>query len=294
MCRAKGFLVRAAPSPMSSFIARLASLVTGLSAKDGTAIVDRERAAEEMLSMDMGIGVIEKLMAKPDVPGTDLRTILKDRMKHILLSAPLCEPACGILMIGINGSGKTTTIAKLGRWYRGRGYSVVVGAGDTYRAAAIDQIAILAERAGMDIVKASPGVDPASVIHDAVMAYKHRSRDVVIGDTAGRLHTNINLINELRKIKTVMTRALAGDRLATYLILDATIGKNSFQQAKLFNEHIGIDGIIITKLDGTAKAGIIFTICDELGLPVVAIGTGEGIDDFMPFDRVAFVEGLFA
>ena len=279
---------------MDGLFAKLTSLLAGLSDRGGTTAVDRERYTEELLSMDMDINVIERLMEKMDAPGMDPSALLKERMKEILLSAPLCAPpACGILMVGINGSGKTTTIAKLGRWYTDRGYSVIVGAGDTYRAAAIDQLSILAGRTGMDIVKARPGVDPASVIHDAVMAYRHRARDVVIGDTAGRLHTNANLVNELKKIKSVMTRAMAGDRLVTYLAMDATIGKNSFQQAKLFNEHIGIDGIIITKLDGTAKAGIIFTICDVLRLPVVAIGTGEGMDDFMPFDRDTFVEGLF-
>ncbi|MCL4558728.1 MAG: signal recognition particle-docking protein FtsY [Deltaproteobacteria bacterium] len=278
---------------MDGLFAKMTSLLAGLSGKGGTTDMDRERYTDELLSMDMDINVIERLMEKMGAPGTDPSELLKERMKQILLSVPLCAPACGILMVGINGSGKTTTIAKLGRWYTDRGYSVIVGAGDTYRAAAIDQLSILAGRTGIDIVKAKPGVDPASVIHDAVMAYRHRAMDVVIGDTAGRLHTNVNLVNELKKIKSVMTRAMAGDRLVTYLVMDATIGKNSFQQAKLFEEHIGIDGIIITKLDGTAKAGIIFTICDVLGLPVVAIGTGEGMDDFMPFDRDAFVEGLF-
>lgn len=278
---------------MKGLFGKLTSLFTAFSGTSGITAEDREHYTGELLSMDMSIHVIDRLLEEIETAETDPVSVLKERMKQILLSAPLCMPKCGILMIGINGSGKTTTIAKLAGWYAKQGYKVILGAGDTFRAAAIDQLSILAKRTGADMVRAAPGVDPASVIHDAVTAYKHRDKDIVIGDTAGRLHTNVNLSNELRKIKSVMTKALAGDRLATYLIIDATIGKNSFQQAKNFHEHIGIDGIIITKLDGTARAGIIFTICDELKLPVTGIGTGEGLDDFMPFDKDKFVEELF-
>ncbi len=278
---------------MQGFFSKLSSLFTKLSDRTDGAPIDRERYTDELLSLDMSFGIAERLLNGKETPGKPPVDTLKDRMKQILVSAPLIEPKCGILMIGINGSGKTTSIAKLGKWYVDQGYSVIVGAGDTYRAAAIEQLSILSDRVGMDMVKAMPGVDPASVIHDTVMAYNHRSKDVVIADTAGRLHTNVNLVHELKKIKSVMTKAMAGDRMATYLIVDATIGKNSFQQAKLFNENIGIDGIIITKLDGTAKGGIIFTICDELKIPVVAIGTGESAGDFMVFDKDKFVEELF-
>jgi len=279
---------------MQRLFARLSSVFSKFTDRDIAEAIDTEQYIEELLSMDMSVGIAEALINEVEHCDKKSLDVLKNKMKQILLSSPLCEPKCGILIIGINGSGKTTTIAKLGRWYINRGYSVIVGAGDTYRAAAIDQLAILSDRVGMDIVKAMPNVDPASVIHDAVTAYKHRGRDVVIGDTAGRLHTNINLVNELKKVKSVMAKAMSGDRLVTYLIIDATIGKNSFRQAKMFNEHIGVDGIIITKLDGTAKGGIIFTICDELKLPVIAIGAGEGIDDLMLFDRDKFVEELFA
>ncbi len=278
---------------MQGFFSKLSSIFTKLSDKNHVTEIDRERYIEELLLLDMSFGVVERLIDGIDAANTAPLETLKGSMKQILVSAPLVEPKCGILMIGINGSGKTTTIAKLGKWYIDHGHSVIVGAGDTYRAAAVEQLSILSNRIGMDIVKAMPGVDPASVIHDAVMAYKHRAKDVIIGDTAGRLHTNINLVNELRKIKSVMTKAMAGDRMVTYLIIDATIGKNSFQQAKLFKENIGIDGIIITKLDGTAKGGIIFTICDELKIPVIAIGNGESMDDFMLFDKDTFVEELF-
>ncbi len=279
---------------MPGLFSKLSSIFTRLSDSPELPASDRELYTEELLSLDMSYGIVERLLDGKQQPGVTAAAAMKARMKQILVSAPLIEPPkCGILMIGINGAGKTTTIAKLGKWYVDRGFSVIAGAGDTYRAAAIEQLSILAERTGMDMVKAMPGVDPASVIHDTVAAYRHRSKDVVIADTAGRLHTNVNLVNELKKIKTVMTKAMAGDRMATYLIMDATIGKNSFQQAKLFNENIGIDGIIITKLDGTAKGGIIFTICDELKIPVVAIGTGESVGDFLAFDKDTFVEGLF-
>ncbi len=278
---------------MQGFFSKLSSIFTKLSDKNHVTEIDRERYVEDLLLLDMSFSVVERLINGVDAANTKPLDTLKGSMKQILVSAPLIEPKCGILMIGINGSGKTTTIAKLGKWYVDHGYSVIVGAGDTYRAAAIEQLSILSNRIGMDIVKAMPGVDPASVIHDAVMAYKHRAKDVIMGDTAGRLHTNVNLVNELKKIKSVMTKAMTGDRMVTYLIIDATIGKNSFQQAKLFKENIGIDGIIITKLDGTAKGGIIFTICDELRIPVVAIGNGESMDDFMLFDKDTFVEELF-
>lgn len=278
---------------MQGLFQGLSSVFARFSAQKGMTEEDRARYTEELLSADMSFSVVEKLLTAADSRTEEPGEVIRARMRSMLLSSPLCEPKCGILAIGINGSGKTTTIAKLGAWYIGRGCRVLAGAGDTYRAAAIEQLSILAERTGMDIVKAAPGVDPASVIHDAVTAYRHRDRDVVIADTAGRLHTNVNLMNELKKVKSVMTKAMAGDRLVTYMIMDATIGKNSFRQAGQFHEHIGIDGIIITKLDGTAKGGIVFTICDELKLPVVALGTGEGMEDFMPFDKDAFIHGLF-
>lgn len=278
---------------MQNFFSKLASVFTGLTNKTPATIIDKERYVEELLLLDMNVNVVERLLEGLGKDGNSPIETLKTRMKEILISAPLIQPKCGILMVGINGSGKTTTIAKLGKWYTSKGYKVIVGAGDTYRAAAIEQLAILADRVGMDIVKAKPGVDPASVIHDSVFAYKHRAHDVIIADTAGRLHTNKNLINELKKVKSVMTKAMAEDRAVTYLVIDATIGKNSFQQAKLFNENIGVDGIIITKLDGTAKGGIIFSICEELKLPVVGIGTGESVDDFTPFNKDEFVEAMF-
>lgn len=278
---------------MPSFFSKLASIFKGISSKSNVTMIDKETYIEELLSVDMNLGVIEKLMNSIEKTTDNPVLQLKNKMKEILISAPLIKPRCGILMVGINGSGKTTTIAKLGKWYVDQGYKVIVGAGDTYRAAAIEQLTILTQMVGMDIVKAMPGVDPASVIHDTVSAFKHRGKDVVIADTAGRLHTNVNLINELKKIKSVMVKTMADYALATYVIIDATIGKNSFQQAKLFNEKIGVDGVIITKLDGTAKAGIIFSICDELRLPVVAIGTGESLDDFAPFRKEDFVDNLF-
>ncbi len=276
---------------MPGLFSRLASVFSRFP-DNNTASIDMDKYTEELLGMDMSLSVVDRLLGdlKHGHTGVD---DLKNRMKDILISSQLCEPRCGILMIGINGGGKTTTIGKLGKWYGDQGYSVIAAAGDTFRAAAIEQLIIVAERAGFDIVKAMPKVDPSSVIHDAVTAYRARGKDVVIADTAGRLHTNVNLINELKKIKSVMHRVMAGDKLVTYLTLDATIGKNSFQQAKLFNEHIGVDGIIITKLDGTARAGIIFTICEELKIPIVGMGTGEGIDDFMLFDKNKFVESLF-
>ncbi len=198
-----------------------------------------------------------------------------------------------ILMVGVNGVGKTTTIGKMAASLKADGRSVLLCAGDTFRAAAAEQLGVWAERSGADIVRHEEGSDPASVVYDGLCAAKARGTDVVIIDTAGRLHNKANLMNELNKITRVVRRELPDADVETLMVLDATTGQNGLIQAKQFLETAGITGIVLTKLDGTAKGGIVFAISNELRLPVKYVGVGEGIDDLIPFDPKNFVEALF-
>lgn len=197
-----------------------------------------------------------------------------------------------ILVVGVNGVGKTTTIGKLASRLTEEGKSVLLAAGDTFRAAAAEQLDVWAKRAGADIVRHEEGSDPASVVFDGIAAAKARGRDVIIIDTAGRLHNKQNLMNELNKISRIVDRELPDADKETLLVLDATTGQNGLIQAKQFKETADISGIVLTKLDGTAKGGIVFAIADELGLPVKYVGVGEGVDDLMPFEAESFVEAL--
>lgn len=198
-----------------------------------------------------------------------------------------------IMVIGVNGAGKTTTIGKLAANLRRSGKRVIVAAADTFRAAAIDQLNVWTDRAGVEIVKHSEGSDPAAVVFDAISAAKARGADVVLCDTAGRLHNKKNLMEELKKIARVVSRELPGASVETLLVLDATTGQNAVNQAKLFSESAEITGIVLTKLDGTAKGGIIIPIKNELGIPVKLVGVGEKIDDLQPFIPADYVEALF-
>ncbi len=198
-----------------------------------------------------------------------------------------------ILMVGVNGVGKTTTIGKLANQLREQGKSVLLCAGDTFRAAAAEQLAIWAERSGSDIVRHEEGSDPAAVVFDSLTAAKARGRDLIIIDTAGRLHNKQNLMNELNKIRRIIDRELPGADVETLMVLDATTGQNGLIQAKQFLETAGLTGIVLTKLDGTAKGGIVFAIARELKLPVKFVGVGEGMDDLIPFDAKNFSEALF-
>lgn len=197
-----------------------------------------------------------------------------------------------ILVVGVNGVGKTTTIGKLTAQLKSEGKSVLLVAGDTFRAAAAEQLEIWAKRAGADIVRHAEGSDPASVVFDGITAAKARGKDVVIIDTAGRLHNKQNLMNELGKISRIIDRELPGADRETLLVLDATTGQNGLMQARQFKETADISGIVLTKLDGTAKGGIVFAIAGELGLPVKYIGVGEAVDDLLPFEAESFVEAL--
>ncbi len=198
-----------------------------------------------------------------------------------------------ILMVGVNGVGKTTTIGKLAAQLKAEGKKVLLCAGDTFRAAAAEQLGIWAERSGVDIVRHEEGSDPAAVVYDGICAAKARNSDVIIIDTAGRLHNKANLMNELSKIRRIIDRELPEADVETLMVLDATTGQNGLLQAKQFLDSSRLTGIVLTKLDGTAKGGIVFAIASELNLPVKYVGVGEGIDDLVPFDAKTFAEALF-
>ena len=222
---------------------------------------------------------------------------LKQRMTHVLSQnqKPLAfsehQPFV-ILVVGVNGSGKTTTIGKLARHWKQEGKKVLLAAGDTFRAAAIDQLQVWADRSGISCISQKIGADPSAVAYDAVQAGLARGMDIVLIDTAGRLQTNTNLMEELKKIKRVIGKILPGAPHETLLVLDATIGQNSISQARLFNEALEVDGLVMTKLDGTAKGGVLFNITDDLKLPIRFVGVGEKPEDLQEFNPESFVEAL--
>jgi fused signal recognition particle receptor len=228
----------------------------------------------------------------------DVRAALKDELVSLLAEAEpmqIEEPRLltVVLIVGVNGSGKTTSIAKLAQYYKRRGRRVVLAAADTFRAAAIDQLKIWGERTGVNVIAQGPGADPGAVVYDAIRASQEsRGADLLIIDTAGRLHTKFNLMKELEKVYTVCARQVHDAPHETLLVLDATTGQNAISQAKHFKDAVKISGIILTKLDSTAKGGIVFAIQQELGVPVRFVGTGEKPDDFAEFDAQAFVDAI--
>jgi fused signal recognition particle receptor len=222
-----------------------------------------------------------------------LRRVVGELMSHAESRLDVSARPTVVLVVGVNGTGKTTTIGKLSEHLRRAGATVVVGAGDTFRAAAVEQLETWAKRAGADFVGATRGQDPAAVAYDAVSAAEARGRDVVLVDTAGRLHTQDNLMQELAKVRRVITGRLAGAPHETILVIDATTGQNGLQQARLFSAAVPVTGIALTKLDGTAKGGIAIAIAHELGLPIKLIGVGETLEDLRPFDADEFARALF-
>ncbi len=259
---------------------------------------------EVLITCDIGVetslSIVEKLraavkskkLATPDETRAELKNIIEEMLGEDKKIDTSTTPSV-ILVIGVNGAGKTTTIGKLAAKYKNDGKKVLVAAADTFRAAAIEQLQIWTERAGVDIVKHAEGSDPASVVFDAVTAAKARGTDVLICDTAGRLHNKKNLMDELRKISRIIHEQGEGCSLETLLVLDATTGQNAVNQAKLFSEVADITGIVLTKLDGTAKGGIIISIHNELGIPVKLVGVGEKLDDLQEFNAHDFAEALF-
>jgi fused signal recognition particle receptor len=227
-----------------------------------------------------------------------LKKILRDTMKDILTNkeAPLRIPAEGIyviMVVGVNGTGKTTTIGKIAHELKSRGEKVLLVAADTFRAAAIEQLEVWSQRVGVPLIKQKSNADPAAVVFDSIQAANAGRGRVLIIDTAGRLHTKVNLMEELKKMKRIVGRELPGAPQEILLVVDATTGQNGLIQAKMFKEEIGVTGIVLTKLDGTAKGGIIIRIVKELGIPIRYIGVGEGLEDLQPFHGEAFVDALF-
>jgi fused signal recognition particle receptor len=240
--------------------------------------------------------IIERFRARRDIYEPEARRAALREIITELLGPPsplaLDPPPAAILVLGVNGAGKTTTIGKLAHRLRAQGRSVLLAAGDTFRAAAIEQLLIWAERVGVDVVRHAPGADPAAVIYDGLQAVRARHLDVLIADTAGRLHTKMNLMEELKKISRVVARELPGGPIERLLVVDAGTGQNAIQQARLFHAAVDVTGLVLAKLDGSAKGGAVLGVAHELGLPVKLVGVGEGPDDLEPFDPQQFTDAL--
>ena len=259
-----------------------------------------EALEEALISADVGVTATERIVESirsRKTRGESLRELVRAEILSILhgsdTTAPNGHVPHVVLVVGVNGTGKTTTVGKLARLAKDSGRTPLICAADTFRAAAVEQLEVWANRAGVDIIRARTGADPAAVVFDAIAAGKARKRDVVIVDTAGRLHTRINLMTELDKIRRIAAREVEGAPHEVLLVLDATVGQNGLTQAREFMSVAGVNGIILTKLDGTAKGGIAVAIAHDLKLPIRYVGTGEGIDDLIPFSPEEYVDALF-
>ena len=294
-----------------SFFSKITRALVGKSKVDDEVLDNLE---DILISSDVGVATtlkiikrIEERVSRDKVVGTaELNGILRDEISSLLEEnnsnqngqLEIAVPSDGnpyvIMVVGVNGVGKTTTIAKLAHQFKKSGKKVVLGAADTFRAAAVDQLIIWAERVGVPIVQQGMGADPASVAFDALQSAKSQNADVVIIDTAGRLHNKVNLMNELSKIKRVMEKIIPDAPHEILLVLDGSTGQNAFEQAKQFSETTAINALAITKLDGTAKGGVVIGISDQMKIPVKYIGVGEKMEDLQLFDRKVFVDSLFS
>lgn len=286
-----------------NFFQKISRAITGRSRVDDDTL---DAIEEALIESDMGVDTtlkvidnLEERVARDKVVSfEELTGYLRDEIAALLeTGAPealdLSKKPFVMLVVGVNGVGKTTTIGKLAAYFKSQGLKVILGAADTFRAAAVDQLDIWAERAGVEIVKQATGSDPASVAFDTVKAASARGADVVLIDTAGRLHNRVDLMNELTKIRNVCGKALPGAPHEVLLVLDASTGQNAFQQAKEFARATTITSLAVTKLDGTAKGGVVVGLTDMFHVPVRFIGTGEGLSDLRPFNREQFVKDLF-
>ena len=263
--------------------------------------IDTLEGLEEILiSADVGVAATDRIVSAVRERlrrGEHLRDLVKQEILAVLDAVEQPRPAAArprvVLVVGVNGTGKTTTVGKLANLLRSTGEEPVICAADTFRAAAVEQLEIWAHRAGVDMIRARAGADPAAVVFDAIAAGKARNRDVVLVDTAGRLHTRTNLMNELEKIRRVASREVEGAPHEVLLVLDATVGQNGVVQAREFMGAAGVNGIVLAKLDGTAKGGVAVAIAHDLRLPIRYVGTGERIDDLVPFVPREYVDALF-
>jgi fused signal recognition particle receptor len=263
--------------------------------------VETVDALEELLiSADLGVPATNRIIAAVKARsrnGASLRDLVKQEIRDVFAAVDrpieLTTPPLVTLIVGVNGTGKTTTVGKLANLLKRQGKNPLICAADTFRAAAVEQLEIWAKRAGVDMVRAREGADPAAVVFDAITSGKARGRDPILVDTAGRLHTRVNLMNELDKIRRVAAREVPGAPQEVLLVLDATVGQNGVSQAREFMGVAGVNGIVLTKLDGTAKGGVAVAIAHDLKLPIRFVGVGEGIDDLVPFSADEYVDGLF-
>jgi fused signal recognition particle receptor len=259
-----------------------------------------EALEEALISADVGVAatgrIVDAVRARKR-DGASLRDLVKQEILSILRAADRAPASHHrphvVLLVGVNGTGKTTTVGKLARLIKDSGKAPLICAADTFRAAAVEQLEIWANRAGVDMIRARAGADPAAVVFDAIAAGKARGRDVVLVDTAGRLHTRVNLMTELDKIRRIAAREVEGAPHEVLLVLDATVGQNGLAQAREFMSVAGVNGIVLTKLDGTAKGGIAVAIANDLKLPIRYVGTGEAIDDLIPFSPDDYVTAIF-
>lgn len=264
-----------------------------------------EKLEQILYEADIGSSITEDLIgdvkkflrSHPEAKPDEIMAHMQSRAQEILSVAPKVAPTYGypqvILIVGINGSGKTTSIAKLASHFKKEGKKVLVAAADTFRAGAIDQLALWSEKLGIEIVKAQSGSDPSSVAFDALTAATKRGLDMVLIDTAGRLQNKTDLMQELEKIRRVCAKVVPGSPHEVLLVLDATTGQNGIEQARIFHQFTPLTGIILTKLDGSAKGGVVLPIYQEIGVPIEWVGVGEGADDLVPFDQKSYLSGLF-
>jgi fused signal recognition particle receptor len=259
-----------------------------------------EKLEELLISADIGVAATDRIIEavrQRSSSGEGLRDLVKHELRDVFAAvdkpiATTTSPRIS-LIVGVNGTGKTTTVGKLANLLRNEGKQPLICAADTFRAAAVEQLEIWSKRAGVDMVRAREGADPAAVVFDAISSAKAKGRDPVLVDTAGRLHTRVNLMNELEKIRRVAGREVAGAPQEVLLVLDSTVGQNGLAQAREFTSVAGVNGIVLTKLDGTAKGGVAVAIANDLKLPIRYVGVGEKIDDLVPFDANEYVDGLF-
>jgi fused signal recognition particle receptor len=287
----------------SGLVDRLEDVLSGKKEIDADLLEELEYT---LITADIGVRTVEEILErirtqvdrKLTGDAAEIRNLIREQLLEILRASEtpihvVATPPAVVMVVGVNGAGKTTTIGKLANRFLGEGRKVLLCAADTFRAAAIEQLEVWAQRAGVDMIRQKTGADPSAVVFDSLHAAKARGVDYVIIDTAGRLHTKENLMAELEKMRRTCQRVLPGSPHEVWLVMDATTGQNGLEQARKFTETSGVTGIILTKLDGTAKGGVVVAIARELNLPIRFIGVGEKLDDLLPFEPEKFVESLF-